>query len=274
MTWTKRHPSADLTLVLAQSIASKQVRPAVSLNCPSGDASREGRIKQLLRLLAILSLATAASCRHSVPSPLPAIQATLGIARADSRPRTVHVIPFYDYGKSGYTLPGTGGRGALIGDATALYGSTVEGGSATCSTPFDTGSNTGCGIVYRLVPKTGMTTYKLDVLHTFQGSPGDGAASFGTLFSDRNGDLYGTTFYGGQYGGGTLFKLHPKPAGGYTETVVHSFGSGQDGAYPASAVIEIQGTLYGTTVGGGTNTNSGLCKACDSPMGRAEPCIA
>ena len=125
---------------------------------------------------------------------------------------------------------------------------------------IDTGSNTGCGIVYRLVPKTGMTTYKLDVLHTFQGSPGDGAASFGTLFSDRNGDLYGTTFYGGQYGGGTLFKLHPKPAGGYTETVVHSFGSGQDGAYPASAVIEIQGTLYGTTVGGGTNTNSGCAR--------------
>ena len=55
-------------------------------------------MKQLLRLLAILSLATAASCGHSVPSPLPAIQATLGIARADSRPRTVHVIPFYDYG--------------------------------------------------------------------------------------------------------------------------------------------------------------------------------
>ncbi|MGB8519163.1 MAG: choice-of-anchor tandem repeat GloVer-containing protein [Candidatus Tumulicola sp.] len=224
-------------------------------------------MKQLPRLFAILSLAIAASCGHSVPTPLPAIQAALGAVRADSRPRTVHVIPFYDYAKSGYELPGTGGRGALIGDPTALYGSTMSGGSTNCSTPFNAGSNTGCGIVYRLVPKTGTTTYKLDVLHTFKGGSGDGAASLATLFMDKSGDLYGTTFYGGQYDEGTLFKLHPKPAGGYTETIVHSFGSGQDGAYPVTGVIEVNGILYGTTLGGGTYSLD-ICKASGgSPNG-------
>lgn len=217
-------------------------------------------MKELLRLLAVLGLVSAASCNHSIATPGPATETSFGIARSDSLPWTLHVIPFYSYGKSGYEpLAGAGGRGALIGDATALYGSTASGGSTKCSTPFDTGSTTGCGIVYRLAPKTGMPTYRLDVLHTFKGAPRDGAASFATLFADKSGDLYGTTFYGGQYDGGTLFKLHPTSSG-YTETIVHSFGSGQDGAYPVSAVVDVNGLLYGTTIGGGVTVNQGLCK--------------
>ena len=77
-------------------------------------------------------------------------------------------------------------------------------------------------------------------LHTFKGAPGDGAASAATLLADKSGDLYGTTFYGGKYDRGTLFKLHPTSSG-YAETIVHSFGYGQDGAYPISGVIEVKG---------------------------------
>jgi uncharacterized repeat protein (TIGR03803 family) len=216
-------------------------------------------MKLLLRLLVILSLASAAACEHGVSTPVPAMQA-LGVVRSASLPRTVHVIPFYDYGKSGYSLPGTGGRGAFIGDPTALYGSTVNGGSTTCSTPYDPPSQTGCGIVYRLVPKAGAQTYKLETLHTFQGAPGDGAASLASLFADKSGNLYGTTFYGGQYDAGALFKLRPTSSGHYTETIVHSFGSGQDGAYPVTAVIEVNGILYGTTVGGGIYTSMDVCQ--------------
>lgn len=79
-----------------------------------------------------------------------------------------------------------------------------------------------------------------------------------TLFAAKNGDLYGTTFYGGQYNGGTLFKLHPNSSG-FTETIVHSFGYGQDAAYPMAAVIEVNGILYGMTNGGGAYTNTRLC---------------
>jgi|HubBroStandDraft_4_1064222.scaffolds.fasta_scaffold00036_38 uncharacterized repeat protein (TIGR03803 family) len=213
-------------------------------------------MKLLLRLVAMVSLAFAASCGHTAVTPMTGIP--LAVVNADSIPQTVHVIPFYDYGKSGYDGQGPGGNGGLIGSEAALYGATVLGGNTACSTPFGT-SSSGCGIVYRLVPNTGKPTYKIDVLHKFEGAPGDGAASFATLLADKSGNLYGTTFYGGTYDGGTLFKLHPTSSG-YTESIVHSFGYGQDAAYPISGVIEVKGTLYGTTVGGGAYTNTGLCK--------------
>ena len=219
--------------------------------------NKEIPMKQLARLVAIVGLAFAASCNRSAVTPAQGIGTPLAAANADLLPQTVHIIPLYSYGRSGYV--GGHGHGGFIGSEAALYGATVLGGSTTCSTPFMTSSGTGCGIVYRLVPKKGARTYKLDVLHTFEGAPGDGAASLATLLADKSGDLYGTTFYGGEYNGGTLFELRPTSSG-YTEKIVHSFGNGQDGAYPISGVIEDKGILYGTTVGGGTYTNQTLCK--------------
>lgn len=220
-------------------------------------------MKLLLRLAATVSLAAAASCGHSTNvAPAAPLGEPLTLHRADSIPQTVHVIPFYDFGKSGYTVGGPGGVGGFIGDASTLYGATSVGGSTTCSTVFDGSSTTGCGIVYRLVPNKGKQTYKLKVLHKFEGSPGDGAASLSTLL-EKNGDLYGTTYFGGEYNGGTLFKLHPSPSSpsGYTETILHSFGYGQDGALPSSGVIEVNGVLFGTTVGGGAYTNQRICNS-------------
>jgi uncharacterized repeat protein (TIGR03803 family) len=217
-------------------------------------------MKQVLRLLAIVTLAFAASCGdHTAVTPVQSIVTPLSVAKPDSIPQTVHVIPFYNYGKSGYEpLDVPGGSGTLIGSETALYGATVSGGSTTCSTQYDTGTETGCGIVYRLVPNMGKRRYKIDVLHTFEGGSGDGAASLATLLADKKGNLYGTTFYGGEYDGGTLFKLHPTSSG-YRETILHSFGYGEDGAYPISGVIEVDGTLYGTTLGGGAYSKP-VCK--------------
>jgi uncharacterized repeat protein (TIGR03803 family) len=226
---------------------------------PPAAGAKEVSMKQLLRLVAMASLACTASCGdHAEVTPTTEVGAPLRAVRTGSIPQTVHVIPFYDYGKSGYDIVGPGGNGALIGSATALYAATAVGGSTTCSTPFDTGSSTGCGIVYRLVPRTRKSTYKIEVLHKFQGAPSDGAASFATLLADKSGDLYGTTFYGGEYNGGTLFKLHPS-ASGYTETIIHSFGYGQDAAYPVSEVILVKGILYGMTIGGGAYSNLRLC---------------
>ncbi len=215
-------------------------------------------MKQVLSLVTVVGLAFAVSCDRATMTPAEAGGA-LALTNHDSIPQTVHIIPFYDYGKSGYVEGAPGGSGGFIGGETALYGVTVEGGNTKCSTRFDTGSNTGCGIVYRLVPNSTKRKYKLEVLHTFEGAPGDGAASFATLLADKSGNLYGTTFYGGKYDGGTLFKLHPTSSG-YTETIVHSFGHGRDGLYPISSVIEVSGMLYGTTVGGGTHINQSLCE--------------
>jgi len=73
--------------------------------------------------------------------------------------------------------------------------------------------------------------------------------------ASKNGVLYGTTYYGGAAGAGTVFALQPpKAAGqGWTESVPYSFTGGSDGAYPAGGVaIGSHGELYGTTYWGGS----------------------
>ena len=47
---------------------------------------------------------------------------------------------------------------------------------------------------------------------------------------------------------------------GAVETVIYSFGShGLDGEYPRAGLISVEGTLYGTTYGGGTRRRGRIC---------------
>ena len=63
------------------------------------------------------------------------------------------------------------------------------------------------------------------------------------------GTLYGTTYYGGEDNdGGTVFSVDSTGV----ETVLHNFGKRADGIYPQASLIDVNGTLYGTTFGGGT----------------------
>jgi uncharacterized repeat protein (TIGR03803 family) len=62
------------------------------------------------------------------------------------------------------------------------------------------------------------------------------------LVEDANGNLYGTTFYGGANGYGSVFEI----TAGRQFVLVHSFDN-TDGAYPNSALIlASDGNLYGT----------------------------
>ncbi len=69
------------------------------------------------------------------------------------------------------------------------------------------------------------------------------------------GKLYGTTLYGGANGGGTVFTLSPKSG---RETVLHAFGSGTDAAWPQASLIDVKGTLYGTSWSGGANSSGAV----------------
>jgi uncharacterized repeat protein (TIGR03803 family) len=143
------------------------------------------------------------------------------------------------------TGDGTNPEGNLILKNRGLYGTTSTGGaSSSCG-----------GTVFRLDVKTG----QLKVLYRFLGPTAylDGCQPEAGLIADSAGNLYGTTYYGGDSavacsgGCGTVFKVNIKSG---KETVLHNF-IGSDGAYPIGGLVSDSiGNLYGTTVdfGGGT----------------------
>jgi len=95
------------------------------------------------------------------------------------------------------------------------------------------------------------------VLHNF-GTASDGRYPEAGLIFDGNGNLYGATGGGGTHTRGTVFELTPDGSGGWTEKVLHNFGSGDDGAEPNSSLIwDNAGNLYGATGQGGTHGVSG-----------------
>jgi uncharacterized repeat protein (TIGR03803 family) len=94
------------------------------------------------------------------------------------------------------------------------------------------------------------------VLYAFNGASGSDSIS-GLIF-DGSGNLYGTTYSGGTStncggGCGTVFELTPVLGGGWTETVLYSFGSNStDGTNPqGNLIFDAVGNLYGTTELGG-----------------------
>jgi len=131
----------------------------------------------------------------------------------------------------------------LVVDANGnLYGTTSAGG-VSCPP-------VGCGVVFK-VSKTGKET----VLYRFAGTP-DGWLSDAGLVLDSAGNLYGTTYYGGLYTYGTVFRLDKSG----TETVLYSFQGQPDGLVPAAGLIrDGSGNLFGTTEKGGTGSCFGGC---------------
>jgi uncharacterized repeat protein (TIGR03803 family) len=126
--------------------------------------------------------------------------------------------------------------GGLIAVKGTLYGTTYSGGSSVC--------NKTCGTVYSV---TTQGTEK--VLHYFERS--DGAKPHaGLIFAD--GTLYGTTRRGGsgtgclfghKSGCGTVFSLSKSGV----ERVLHNFAGDADGGNPVASLVDVNGTLYGTT---------------------------
>ena len=90
------------------------------------------------------------------------------------------------------------------------------------------------------------------VIFGFPDQYADGYAPEAALL-DVNGTFYGTTYLGGLYNAGTVFKITPSG----TETVLHFFHGGADGGYPQTSLINLNGTLYGTTSSGGLGASGG-----------------
>jgi len=154
----------------------------------------------------------------------------------------------YSFGPYPDSGDGVGPNSTLVFDKQHnLYGTTSEGGNAGC---FQ-----GCGIVFELSPITG-GGWKEQVIHAFETNGTDGELPTGGVIVGSDGDLYGTTQNGGTAGSGVLYQLkYSLSKKEWIESLVHQFIGGSDGSFPINVVlIEDRGSLYGTTEGGGANS--------------------
>jgi uncharacterized repeat protein (TIGR03803 family) len=152
-----------------------------------------------------------------------------------------------------------GTPGSLIEDSSGdLFGTTYWGGANQE------------GVVFEI------TSLGERVLHAF-GSGGDGSNPTGDLTfacaaTWRSGCLkvnysvvYGATAFGGAYGFGTAFRL-TQASNVWSEAVLHSFGSSEDGRFPyGGVVLDPSGAnyLYGTTSNGGANGSGAIYEIKD-----------
>jgi len=136
---------------------------------------------------------------------------------------------------SGYPAEGGVPFAALVrGNDGDLYGTTAVGGQHFRGTVFK-------------IDEAGTLT----TLHSFNGSPDEGANPVAGLVQGSDGNFYGTTVLGGTHSKGTLFGIDATGS----LTTLHSFsGSPNEGALPLAGLVQgSDGNLYGTTTSGGTH---------------------
>jgi uncharacterized repeat protein (TIGR03803 family) len=124
-----------------------------------------------------------------------------------------------------------------------FYGTAQYGGGGTCE----------CGVIYKATAGG-----KITVLHVFTGTVSatdyDGNRPIGVLVQDSEGYLWGTTYQGGEYNEGTIFKIATT---GKDYEVVYSFQYAEPellGQLPlAGLTLGTDSNLYGVASRGGTN---------------------
>ena len=112
-----------------------------------------------------------------------------------------------------------------------MYGATFGGGANSI------------GAVYKVSPSGGT----IDVVNSFD-VINTGGLSYAPLIQLPDGLLYGTTFAGGAFGGGTVFAIDPI-SGAFT--IVASLDTATTGSGPQGGLLlGSDGNLYGMTTQG------------------------
>jgi uncharacterized repeat protein (TIGR03803 family) len=132
-----------------------------------------------------------------------------------------------------------------------MYGALVQATNGYLYGTTSIGGAIGEGTVFKITPAGTLTT-----LYSFCAQGGlctDGAGPWAGLVQATNGYLYGTTYYGGAYNYGTVFKITPSG----TLTTLYNFCAKTgctDGKYPRAGLVQAtNGDLYGTASEGGAN---------------------
>jgi len=136
-------------------------------------------------------------------------------------------------------------------DGDGPYAPLVQATNGNFYGTTDDGGANGSGTVFEITPGGTLTT-----LHSFDGTDGYMPE---VLIQATNGNLYGTTLGGGASGHGTVFEITPDGM----LTTLYSFCSQAgcpDGNGPGGLVQATDGNLYGTTGGGGANSDGTVFK--------------
>jgi uncharacterized repeat protein (TIGR03803 family) len=129
--------------------------------------------------------------------------------------------------------------GVVMDASGALYGTTSVAAPKRWGTVFQL-----------LPPASGAALWQFSLVFGFNGK--NGSTPVAPLAIGHAGELYGTTYVGGAYNLGEVFRLRPSSSlAPWTETTLLSF-TGKSGAYPeAPVIVDKRGDLYGTTSIGG-----------------------
>lgn len=129
----------------------------------------------------------------------------------------------------------------------------APGGILSCDPPI------GCGTAFELIPpaRSG-TTWTQQVIHTFAGGDDGAFPSGGPPLIGVKGAILGVTLNGGNtlcggFGCGTVYQLVPPSVAGaaWSETVLHRFTGGTDGALAIGLTHAPDGAIYGAALYGG-----------------------
>ena len=135
-------------------------------------------------------------------------------------------------------------------DGLQSQGKPIFDGAGNLYATMDQNGPNGWGTVLQVSPGAD-GNWNGRVLHAFTGRL-DGGTVDGSLALDKSGNLYGTTYYGGEFGFGTVFELARGSDGRWTGKTLYNFTGGSDGANPyAGPTLDSEGNVYGTAVNGG-----------------------
>ncbi|HWZ82509.1 MAG TPA: choice-of-anchor tandem repeat GloVer-containing protein, partial [Terriglobales bacterium] len=184
-----------------------------------------------------------------------------------------------------FNFNGTNGRGPQgglsLGFDGNFYGTTYQGGTNAAGTVFKITSSGTQTVLYNFMnttdggfPKvppvqapdgnlygttgngTVATLYKITPSGTFSVVVNLPAQSYSPLLVGTDGNLYGTTLFGGTFNRGTAFQFSPTKK---KLKIIHNFEFATDGSSPTGPLMQgVDGKLYGTTSAGGTSSGGVL----------------
>jgi uncharacterized repeat protein (TIGR03803 family) len=149
-----------------------------------------------------------------------------------------------------YAVDGASPVASLIQGADGnFYGTTGDGGIG----------GQGQGTVFQITTSGSLTT-----LYSFTGGKDGGKPKSGVI-QGADGNFYGTTYIGGSYGAGTVFRITTSGSLSTLYSFTDDAANDGDGAYPVGLVQGTDGKFYGTTAGGGDGGGVGTVFLLNPP---------